>query len=161
MTRIEETRLPGVGVRHDFVTREGRRLGVITHRGGHQDLLVYDERDPDRCAQTVRLQEQDSRALSELLGAAEVAATLSEDLRQSVEGLTIDWVPVRTASASQGHTIADTRLRQRTGVSIVALVRGDTTIASPEPGETLRAGDTAVVVGTPDGIRRAIAVLQG
>ena len=37
---IQETNLPGVGLRHDFTTRAGRQLGVVTHRTGRRDLLV-------------------------------------------------------------------------------------------------------------------------
>ncbi|MGH2814647.1 MAG: TrkA C-terminal domain-containing protein [Actinomycetota bacterium] len=44
---IQETNLPGVGLRHDFTTRAGRQLGVVTHRTGRRDLLVYDREDPD------------------------------------------------------------------------------------------------------------------
>ena len=161
MARIEETKLPGVGVRHDFVTKEGRQIGVISHRSGHQDLLFYDPEDPDRCEETVRLEEADSRALAELLGASQVATTLRDDLRQSVEGLTIDWVPIRPSSACNGRTIAATELRQHTGVSIVALIRHNATIPAPEPDTLLRAGDTAVVVGTPEGIQQAVESLQG
>ncbi len=44
---IEETKLPGIGLRHDFVTHAGRRLGVVSHRDGERDLVVYDPADPD------------------------------------------------------------------------------------------------------------------
>ena len=42
---IQETNLPGVGLRHD-TTRAGRQLKVVTHRTGRRDLLVYDRDDP-------------------------------------------------------------------------------------------------------------------
>jgi TrkA domain protein len=160
MARIEETKLPGVGVRHDFITKMGTRIGVIAHRAGHRELLIYDEDDPDQCQETVRLDEEESHALADLLGETQVTATITE-LRQSVEGVTIDWLPVRAASACAEATIGDTELRQRTGVTIVAVVRGDETIASPGPDFSLAAGDTAVVVGTPDGIEQALTLLQG
>ena len=37
---IQETNLPGVGLRHDFTTRAGRQLGVVTHRTGRRDLAL-------------------------------------------------------------------------------------------------------------------------
>lgn len=85
MTNIEETGLPGVGVRHDFVTSAGRRIGMITHRTGHRELLIYAADDPDACIDTVRLEEEDARALDELLGASRVTER-GVNLRQSVEG---------------------------------------------------------------------------
>src|SRR5690348_17050921 len=53
--RVEEAELPGIGVRHDFLTHKGRRVGVIAHRSGTRDLLVYDSRDPDSCSETLAL----------------------------------------------------------------------------------------------------------
>lgn len=160
MAEIEETLLPGVGVRHDFTTRSGRRIGVITHRGGDRDLVIYDQNDPDRSRETVRLDEQDLQAVAEMLGASQIRDRVAA-IQQSVEGLTIDWIPVRESSAAKGRTIGETQLRRRTGVSIVAIVRGEDTLPSPGPETRLDEGDTAVVVGTPDGIARAFALLQG
>ena len=159
MAKFEQTRLPGVGVRHDFVTQSGRRIGVITRHSGRRELLIYDKEDPDRCVQTLHLDEADSGALVELLGGSQVTEMVS-DVQQRVEGLAIDWLLVSPGMFADGHTIADTQLRRRTGVSIVAILRGEDTIASPEPSQELRAGDTAVVVGTPDGIEAASVVLR-
>lgn len=159
MANVEQTRLPGVGMRHDFVTRGDRRVGVIAHRAGHRELIIYAENDPDAVAETVRLEEDDAFTLAELLGASTVTKALSE-IRQSVEGLSLDWLPIGERWWCSGHTIADSQMRRRTGVSIVAIIRGDETIPSPEPHERLLAGDTVVVVGTPQGLQRAVALLQ-
>jgi hypothetical protein len=32
MTEIQETQLPGIGVRHDFMTKAGEHLGTISNR---------------------------------------------------------------------------------------------------------------------------------
>jgi TrkA domain protein len=160
MTQIKETQLPGVGVRHDFATRSGEHLGVITHRTGRRDLLLYDRDDPDACAAVLRLEEDESHTLAELLGGTRVTETIAS-LQQSVPGLTIDWLPISAGSACAMRSIADFGLRGQTGVSIVAVVRGNETIASPEPDFVLQPGDTAVAVGRPDGIRRAFDLLQG
>ena len=159
MADFEQTRLPGVGVRHDFVTRDGRRVGVITRHSGRRELLIYDMADPDRCIQTLHLDESDARAFVELLGGSQVTEMVT-DVRQRVEGLAIDWLHVDAGSFADGHTIADTQLRRRTGVSIVAILRGDDTIPSPEPSQPLQADDTVVVIGTPHGIEAASVVLR-
>jgi TrkA domain protein len=159
MANVEQTRLPGVGVRHDFLTRGQRRVGVIAHRVGHRELIIYDEDDPDTVAETVRLDDDDAYTLSELLGASRVTQAV-DAIRQSVEGLALDWVPIADSWWASGHTIAESQMRRRTGVSIVAIIRGDETIPSPEPRQELHAGDTVVIVGTPQGIKRATALLQ-
>jgi TrkA domain protein len=159
MVEFEETRLPGVGVRHDFLTSDGRRVGVITHHSGRKDLLVFSEDDPDACSEVVSLDVEESVGLTELLGGSKVHATL-QDLQQRVEGLTIDWLHIADAWWAAGHTITDTQLRRRTGVSIVAIISGGSTLPSPEPSQPLAVDDTLVVVGTPQGITDAIRVLR-
>lgn len=160
MPNVDETRLPGVGVRHDFLTEEGKRLGVISHFSGRRSLLLYDSDDPDSCRDTVDLAEDDVRTLADLLGASHVTEHLA-NLRQSLKGLAIDWLPIEAGSPYVGRPLGDTELRTRTGVSIVALIRAEETIPSPTPDQAVEAGDTAVVVGTPEGIGNALALLRG
>ncbi|MDP8942599.1 MAG: hypothetical protein M3N16_00515 [Actinomycetota bacterium] len=66
MANVQRTHLPGVGDRHDFVTEAGDRIGIVSHRDGHRELIVYDREDPDRCGLVVRLSEDEVRCLSEL-----------------------------------------------------------------------------------------------
>ena len=159
MTTFEETRLPGVGIRHDFVTEHGRRIGVITRHSGRRELLIYDQHDPDACRETLNLTEADRSALAELLGGSQITARLG-DLQQQVEGLAIDWLALGDDWWAAGHTITDTQLRRRTGVTNVAIIRGQETVPAPAPNQRLDAGDTLVIVGTPAGIEAASAVLR-
>ena len=158
MSDVEETILPGVGVRFEFRTSEGDRIGVLHRRaGGRRELLIYDREDPDTCREVVELDEEDSHTLAELLGGSRVAQHLMR-LQQSVQGLGIDWLPVLPSSPFVGRTIGDTAARTRTGVSVVAVLRGDAAHPAPGPDVELAAGDTLVVVGTPRGIE-ALSVL--
>ena len=159
MTKVNETRLPGMGVRFDFETSTGRRVGVLHHRTGQRELFVYDTEDPDVCVESVRLDEADSRTLSELLGGSQVVGELAR-LQQQVEGLAIDWLPVVDGTPYADKRIADTAARTRTGVSIVAVIRGDTAIPAPGPHFQLKGGDTLVVVGTARGIEDLAVLLR-
>jgi TrkA domain protein len=149
---IQETSLPGVGLRHDFTTRAGRQLGVMSYRTGRRDLLVYDREDPDACQEVIQLTDDEADALAELLGAARLVEHLAR-LQQQVEGLAIDWLPIRPGSPYARRAIADTQARTRTGVSIVAILRGEGAIPAPTPDVRLDPGDTLVVVGTPKGVK--------
>jgi TrkA domain protein len=155
---IQETALPGVGLRHDFTTRSGRQLGVVTHRSGRRDLLIYDRADPDACQEVVQLTDEEADALAELLGAARIVEHLA-DLQQQVEGLAIDWLPIRPGSPFAGRTIADTQARSRTGVSIVAVLRDSKATPAPTPHFRLEPDDTLVVVGTTGGVKALAGIL--
>jgi TrkA domain protein len=149
---IQETALPGVGLRHDFTTRAGRQLGVVTHRTGRRDLLLYDRDDPDATQEVIRLTQEEADTLADLLGTARLTGRLAE-LQQRIEGLAIDWLPIRPDSPYAGRDIADTQARSRTGVSIVAILHGNGAIPAPTPDARLDPGDTLVVVGTTKGVK--------
>jgi len=159
MTTVSETPLPGLGVRFEFETHRGTRIGVLQRQGGRLDLLVYARDDPDTASESIALDEEDARTLAELLGGSRVVEDLGR-LRQQVEGLAIDWLPIVRGTPFDGATIGDTQARTRTGVSIVAVLRGDRPVPAPGPEQGLEADDTLVVVGTPRGIETLATVLR-
>jgi len=65
--RVEETPLPGIGVRYDFRTAAGRQVGVVDRRDGTIELVIYPEDDPEYVAESVTLLADERVALVELL----------------------------------------------------------------------------------------------
>ena len=158
MTTVRETQVPGVGVRYEFELENGRQVGVLAHRTGRRDLVQYSKGDPDAVEAQITLTSEEGKVLAELLGGIQLAQSLA-DVQQQVEGLAIDWVPLPVTSPFAGRTIGDAGVRTRTGVSIVAVLRGDEAFPAPGPDFELQADDTVVVVGTPEGIRATDALL--
>lgn len=160
MPEVTETELPGFGVRYEFTTGDGRQVGVLVHRSGRRDLLVYDEDDPDRCAESVPLDGESSQLLAELMGGTKVTERLGA-MRQDIEGLVVEWLPLEAGSSAAGRTIGDLEIRSRTGVSVVAIVRGELAVPAPGPEEPLREGDVVVAVGTAAGTEQVRDLLHG
>lgn len=158
MPEVTETPLPGVGVRHDFTTSAGERIGVLVHRSGRRELVVYRRDDPDACITALHLNHEDSRVLAELLGATQVGEALAA-VQQRLEGVAIDWVRIPAASPVAGSTLGQGEFRTRTGVSVVAVIRGDTTFPAPGPEFAFEPGDVAVAVGTPAGLAQFAQLL--
>jgi len=159
MPRIEESALPGVGIRYEFNTEDGRRIGVVHHRTGRRELFVCEPDDTDAAVVNMSLSDEESHALSEALGGSTVVANLAH-LQQQVEGLAIDWLTVGERSPYATGTIGDAKIRTRSGVSVVAVLRRNQTFPSPEPDFGLLPGDTLVVVGTPEGIEQTQEILR-
>jgi K+/H+ antiporter YhaU regulatory subunit KhtT len=84
MTEVKGTELPGVEVRYEFVTEEGKRVGVVSHRSGRGEIYLAHRDDPDRFERVLRLSEKDARTLAEVLGASRVAEELAE-LHQKIK----------------------------------------------------------------------------
>jgi TrkA domain protein len=151
MGEVRETKLPGVGVRHEFTTNAGDDVGVLVHHDGRREILLYDTDDPDTCSTLVALSSTDARTLSELLGASQVAEVVSA-VQQEIEGLAIEWLEVPEGSPALTTTIGGGEYRSRTGASIVAVLRDGSSIPAPGPEFRFAAGDVIVAVGTGEGV---------
>lgn len=160
MVRVEETALPGVGLRHEFEVRAGGRVAVVTHRSGRREILAYESRDPDEARELLMLDEDESHTLAELLGGTQVTQHLADMFQHSLQGLSIEWITVPRPWHCAGRSIADLELRTRTGVSIVAIIRGSETIPSPGPEAQIEGDDTVVAVGTPEELQDAVRVFE-
>ncbi len=156
--QVEQTALPGIGVRHEFVTRRGRRVGVVEHRSGRRDLLLYDLRDPDACSESVALTAEEADVLAEFLGVLRINERLAQ-LTAQVPHLVTEEVMVAHGSPFDGKTLGATQARSRTGASVVAVLRGDEAIPSPAPDFELRGGDELIVVGTAAGVAGVVGIL--
>lgn len=159
MVKIEQITLPGVGVRYDFKTEGGQRVGIIHHRTGRREVFVCPAEDPDTAEATFDLNEEEAHTMVDLLGGSQVVESLSH-LQHQIEGLALDWLNVEEGSPYGGKTIGDARIRTRTGVSVVAALRGTTPYPAPGPEFAIQPGDTLVVVGTPEGIEKVISILR-
>jgi TrkA domain protein len=160
MTRITETRLPGVGIQHEFVTAAGQRLGIITHHSGRRELIICAASDPDVCQDVVRLDEDDVRALADILGQSQVVEAVQET-HLRMQGLTLDWLPVVASAPCARCSLHTVEHQDDSPATIVAVVRDGKTIAAPPSTFILEPGDTALVVGTPEGLKALARLLQG
>lgn len=148
---VDETALPGIGLRHDFVTKKGRRIGVVSQRNGKRVLVVYRQDDPDACADSVPLSTEEADVLAEFLGAKRITERLA-NLNDQVSSLVTDRIQVPNGSRYDGLKLGDTQIRSRTGASVVAIIRKPDAIPSPAPDFVLAGGDILIAVGTAEGV---------
>lgn len=157
---LEETLLPGVGVRYQLRTRSGQVLGIVVQREGGAEIAVFDRRDPDQARETFRLDPEEVDAVAEVLGAPRLTQRFA-DLSREVPGLESGRITVRPDSPFAGRTLGDTRARTLTGCSVVAIVRGADVVPSPSPGDRLSAGDVLVAIGSAAGLEQLDRRLAG
>ncbi|MFT3797713.1 cation:proton antiporter regulatory subunit [Microbacterium sp.] len=157
---VERAELPGIGVRHDILTKGGRRLSVVNYRDGEREIAIADEDDPDRAADMIELTDDEAIALSEVLGGSLILTQMA-GLREQIAGLHMEHIPVRADSPYVGRTLGDTRARTLTRCSVVALVREHGVLPAPEPADRLDAGDALIAVGTREGLDKLVRIVGG
>ncbi|MER7519645.1 TrkA C-terminal domain-containing protein [Streptomyces sp. NPDC126499] len=154
---MSRTPLPGIGVRYDLTTREDRRISVVARRDGTRVLSAYRRDDPDECSLSVRLTAGESEALIDALMPSHHSPSL---LSTTDLGLVAERIALSSASHWNGRHLGETRMRTRTGVSIVAVLRRADAIPSPGPDFRLAGGDTLIVIGTREGVDAAALILE-
>ena len=65
-------------------------------------------------------------------------------------GAEVGTFKVRSGSPLEGQSLREGTLRNRSGVTVLAIKRGDEMIANPDPVWELREGDIVLLLGTPE-----------
>lgn len=161
MVDIRRVKLPGVGVLHTFLADDGGKVGVIAHRSGHSDLITFSDDDgdaTDAVKVSIRLNEDEAHTLAELLGGTQITESLSA--LDQIPGLSIDWFTVDYDDYIAGQELGAPADRGFAGLTVVAVVRGDSASPAPATGFKVFPGDTLVVAGSPEKVARAFTFFR-
>jgi TrkA domain protein len=144
---LSETRLPGVGVKFTMRLESGARLAIIQRNDGMREVYVYRRADDEEPDAVVRLGDEEARQLGAVIGGVVERPKFVEDLEMALGELSIEWIDVPEASPAIGKSLAECAFRARTGVTIIAILRGEETVSGAQPDDVIRAGDKLVTVG--------------
>ena len=135
-------RVDQLGVAEPSLQRSGdRRIivelpGVADPAQARRDLYVTEGDGTgtgatDTAPTVVSLGDDQARRLGAVLAGAYFRPAVAEQLETLVGGLAIDWVTLRSDSPAAGRSIAEVELRRRTGMTVVAVIRGDQALVAP------------------------------
>ena len=131
-------RLPGIGTSLEVRDEDGRPLSAIRRFDGHVELYAGER-------SVARLDESTAGALGAFLsGRFVVPAELAERMSGVIGGLEFDWMRIPTGAYAAGRTVGELHVRGRTGVTIVAILRGSAPIVDISTDTKLLAGDEIV-----------------
>jgi len=157
---LQETRLPGVGVKYTLRLHDGGRLAVILHNDGMRELYWFRHGHDDEPRAVISLDDDEARQLGAVISGAYERPKIVEELEMALGELQIEWVPVPDSSPWIGKTLAEAGFRARTGVTIIAILREPEPVSGAQPGDVVQQGDTLVTVakaGQHAAFRRSLA----
>ena len=82
------------------------------------------------------------------------------ELLEAQRNLEIRWATLPAESPWAGRTLAETQLRQRTGASLVAILRDHQLLPAPAPDTALRAHDRLGLIGEEASLDAAVALVS-
>lgn len=145
--KIKAGDLPGIGKRYSFATAEGDNLVLIIHQSGFRELYHFAEPDGDEPDWTLKLTDEEARQIGTLLVGADYQPVSDDRMELLLKSIRIEWVAVPADSELANKKIIDSRIRSKTGATIIAIQRGKDMIGSPDINEVILPGDVLMVVG--------------
>lgn len=158
--QVQEHDLPGVGKKFALTTNEGERMTVVIHNTGHREIYSFRGRE-EFPTHAVRLEDAEARMLGAILGGAYFQPAVAESMEMVLGQLSVEWFRVAPESPLAGRTIQESAIRNRTGASVIAILRDGRPRPNPEPGDVILPGDTLMVVGDRGQVQRFRAEVGG
>lgn len=148
--QIKTTELPGIGKRYSFTTSEKDHVVVIMHQTGTREIYHFNDEDADEPDFTMDMSDEEARKFGTLLLGVDYQPVADDKMELLLKNIRMEWLKVTPDSCIANKKIIDSKIRSRTGTTIIGIQRGDKMIGSPEVEEVILPGDVLMVIGTRD-----------
>ncbi|MGP4076622.1 cation:proton antiporter regulatory subunit [Halobacillus sp. K22] len=149
---ISISQLPGIGQKISLKTGEDSMLVLIVHHTGKRELYFFEDADSEEADFAMDLTSDETRELGAQLLGATYQPVDADKLKIFKNQIVIDWVELSKRSSIAHQTIEESEIRNKTGATIIGIVKGDETIAIPEADTTLVPGDVIMTIGKQEQI---------
>lgn len=155
---VYETDIPGVGRKFELELKGEARVVVVLHHEGRCELYYRDSADADG-QKILDLSNDQANKLGSILEGAYFESVDVDELTVPLGSAFIEWTEVGPDSPLAGSSLGETNVRKETGVTVIAVQRGEETISNPDADFVFEPGDLLVGVGTREEHSRLADVL--
>ena len=144
---ISESDLPGVGKKFEIDLDDGEMV-VVIHNTGKRE--VFRRSDPNADSEKAfEFSDDLARTIGSIIEGAHFQP-IEPDTQETTlpGGILLEWYELPPGSPLVGETLESADIGNRTGISIVAIQRGEGVVDSPEADTVLQESDTVIAVGT-------------
>jgi Putative regulatory, ligand-binding protein related to C-terminal domains of K+ channels len=153
MGKFKEADLAGIGKKYTFSLNSGDEIVVVVHATGRREIHIMDKMR-DEPAFTVVLSDEEAKQIAFVIGGVDFQPVPTEKIDFIAKGVALEWIRVKHGSPLAGKTIGENQIRKKTGVTVVAILRGENIIASPGPEEIIHENDSLLIVGKIESIKK-------
>lgn len=154
---IYETEVPGVGHKFEMELDGSERLVVLIHHSGKREVYLRPDENADS-QKLFGLSGKQARQFGSILEGAYFQPVEMDDIQVPLGEAVIEWVEIEPESPVVGQTLRTAKIREQTGASVIAIQRGEETLANPKPDTAIEAEDILVTLGTRE-VQQALDTL--
>ena len=146
---IYEAEVPGVGHKFELEIDKDERVSVLIHHDGRREIYYRPSENADS-EKLFSLTGKRARQLGTILEGAYFQPVEMDEVQVPLGEAIIEWVDIDSSSSLVGQSLRAANIREQSGVSVIAIQRGEETIANPTPDTTIKGDDILVTLGTRD-----------
>ncbi|MBB6453420.1 TrkA domain protein [Salirhabdus euzebyi] len=158
---VSVSQLPGIGQKITFKTAGDSMLVLIVHHTGKRELYFFEDVDSDEADFAMDLTGDETRELGAQLLGATYQPVDADKLQMFKNQIVMDWVKIKEDSPLVNKTLEESEIRNKTGATVMGVVKGDEIVAAPGPETVLQAGDVLMIFGKKDQVSFLEAFCKG
>lgn len=134
---------------------------VIVQDDGKRELFHYDREEKEDSISNITLSDDEARNIAAILGGFIYQPKELESIEHSIgNDFRIKWANVEAESRAINQTIGEIDIRSRYSIMVIAIIKKDQSkLLNPGPDTLLEEGDTLVISGEKQLVKRAIEEL--
>ncbi|WP_445505915.1 cation:proton antiporter regulatory subunit [Niallia sp. 03190] len=157
---IREIALPGIGQKYELVTKNNDKVVIVIHDDGRREVFHFDDDDHEESISCVVFNDIESRQIAGILGGMAYKPKALETIEVAFNDLIIEWYKVEFGSKVVNQTIGNSDIRNKYNVNVIAIMKKNTEkMLSPGPETVIEAGDTLVISGERQSLKKLILEL--
>lgn len=159
MSDIKECELPGIGKKFTLELDSGDKLVVVIHSSGEREVFRF-TKDSEEPVSTVKLTDEEAHQIGAILSGAYFQPVIEEEQKLAMKNATMEWIKIVADSTLANKKIEELGIRKKTGVTITTIIRGETVIPNPPPGECIKPYDTIMIIGNNEQVKNFISTYE-
>ena len=151
---LRSINLPGIGTKYELETEKNDIIAVFFLKSGN--IQMYTLQHGCQTPSVAELSPPEARRLGSILAGAIMEAD-QESVEFAFSALSDLRITIHTyivGKSVAGKTIEELQIRAKTGVTIIAVSRGDKNVVNPPADFIFQDGDTLVAIGESDQLKR-------
>jgi TrkA domain protein len=149
---IKEISLSSAESRFTIMSKNGDKIEVVIYNDGRRGIEYY--KKDSKMPSSVVMNEEDIPQIAAVLGGAFDNLKLLEPRDIALKGLILEWIKLEQNASIAGKSLGELRLRETTGVSILAILRGENLLPSPKENKILLGRDYLLAIGKKEQIEK-------